>query len=539
MAVMMDPDHTHPVAIASTGTGAGALPSTRELVTSVFKDGRKILTTMAVVFGLMFLIALLTPPRYAATSSLLIMLGPEYTYRPAAGEMSAVNASFEREAILQTEINVLHSRPLLEEVLRTVGLEKVFPERVHPGIVSVILGGIGKGLHAIKAAITGGDSGEEPDPVKLALDDFGDMYGIEAERVGDVIRVSFTHKDPDVAAEVLNTTIHSFIERRRELFADPQSTLVEDQVAKLRDQASQAQGNLQAYKAAHDISNYETQLDILLHRRGEVAKDQQDAENLVSQLTQKVAALQVQQKIVPVDVMVYTETNSGERTKNIQDSLENMRAREIELQANYRPDSRPVQEIRLQIDKMEAELQRLRSDQSASATRKGRNLVYDNVVFELSKAQSDLSAAQARATLDKDQLADVDRQVQALNERRTDLLALERQSMAAEEGLKDAIKIYQDRKLMEDVAARKGANVRVIQDAEAPMKSTGIRKMIVIVGFVLALVAGAIVAVVSEFNRRGFLSPEKLERTLGIPVLVSIPDSRALRHGTAPPALTE
>ena len=54
--------------------------------------------------------------------------------------------------------------------------------------------------------------------------------------------------------------------------------------------------------------------------------------------------------------------------------------------------------------------------------------------------------------------------------------------------------------------------------------------------FVLALICGAFVAISSEFNRRGFLSPEKLERTLGIPVLVSIPDSRALRHsGGAPP----
>src|SRR5687767_2054229 len=120
MAVTLDPETGHPLAIGYSGGGSSALPSSRELATSLFKDGRKILLTMAAVFGLAFLIALLTSSRYTATSSLLVLLGPEYGYRGPAGENGSINAYFDRESILQTEINILKSRPMLEQVIRTV-----------------------------------------------------------------------------------------------------------------------------------------------------------------------------------------------------------------------------------------------------------------------------------------------------------------------------------------------------------------------------------------------------------------------------------
>lgn len=533
MAVTLDPDTGHPLAIGHSGGGSSALPTSRELATSLFKDGRKILLTMAVVFGLAFIIAVLTSSRYTATSSLLVLLGPEYGYRGPAGENGVFNAYFDRESILQTEINILKSRPMLEQVIRTVGLERIYPDMADPGLVSQAMTGV---RAAIKAMTGSSKSGEDEDPVKLAVESFGEDFDLEGERVGDVIHVSFTHEDPAVAAEVVNVTIRTYLEMRKHLFNDPQSALVETQVGQLQEQASKTQEQLQGFKAAHDIADYETQLDILLRSRGDLARDQQEAENAVSQLTQRAAALKSQLGSTPVDVTMYSDTNPGERLKNVQTNLEDLKAREIDLLTNYRPESGPVREIREQIAKREVEIAKIRRDDSAFAVRKGRNTVYDAISLDLLKTEGDLSAAVARASLDKQQIADLDKSIADLNQKRTELLGLERQNQSADEAYKAAIKIYQDRRLTEDVSSRKAANVRVIQAAEPPTRSTGVRKMIVIVGFILALVSGAFVAISSEFNRRGFLSPEKLERTLGIPVLVSIPESRALRHtGGAPP----
>jgi capsular polysaccharide biosynthesis protein len=43
-------------------------------------------------------------------------------------------------------------------------------------------------------------------------------------------------------------------------------------------------------------------------------------------------------------------------------------------------------------------------------------------------------------------------------------------------------------------------------------------------GVMLSIFMGALVAVLSNLLRRGYISPETLERRLGIPVLASIPD---------------
>jgi hypothetical protein len=67
-------------------------------------------------------------------------------------------------------------------------------------------------------------------------------------------------------------------------------------------------------------------------------------------------------------------------------------------------------------------------------------------------------------------------------------------------------------------------SVRVIQYAEVPDRPTNLRELVVGAGALASLAMGITVALLSHLFRRGYLSPEALERRLGVPVLASIPD---------------
>ena len=78
--------------------------------------------------------------------------------------------------------------------------------------------------------------------------------------------------------------------------------------------------------------------------------------------------------------------------------------------------------------------------------------------------------------------------------------------------------------MVEAVAAERATNVRVIQPARVPLRPHRLTLPILAAGAVFSLLAGVGAAVLSDATRPGVLSPEQVERRLGLPVLACIPE---------------
>ena len=277
-------------------TTANTVPSVREVLTSLFKDRRRILQSMIAVVLLMFAAAFLVHPRYDAKASLMVSIGSEYTYRPEAGQQTMVNQVEDREQILRTEIEILKSPSLQEEVVRTVGLERLYPDYVHPGIVDSARRAVQDAFKSLNRSVhtlfgTKNAVQAPRDPVQLAVDqEFYKAMGAEALKVGSVIELSFTHEDPEIAAETLNTLIEVYLRRRQSLYVDVQLPMVSDELQKASQRLAQADEQLREFKTANDISNYDAQVDILLHQKGDLERDRNDADNVLRQLSRRIGA---------------------------------------------------------------------------------------------------------------------------------------------------------------------------------------------------------------------------------------------------------
>ncbi|SFK81751.1 GumC family protein [Methylocapsa palsarum] len=438
----------------------------RVVLSCLVKDRRRILIAMSSVIALAFLLALMIKPVFVADSTLLVLLSPDYAPRMAGDESKpAASIVVDRDAILKDEVEILNSASLAKETLRKVGLDRVYPDLLKPpGLRAQISQSIGDGIRAL-FALAGAPKAPARaiDPLDLAAGSFSKDMTATADKAGNIIVVTFRHRDSVVAADVVNTQINDYFAKRAELLRDEQSALVARQADALRKELDRVSRAYSEFKNENDISDFSNQRLLLLRQQSELARDLQAAERAIAQSTQRLAVLRKELDAQPSD--------NGPYRNQIR--------------------TRPV--------------------------------VLDTLQVDRNRSQQELDASKARRDIDTTQLAQVDAQIRALSQKEFELERLDGQRKLVSDNFGRVMKALDTRMFEEDVMAKKTANVRVIQAAEIPVTPNNLRLVIIAGGVALGLFAGLATAFLSELFRRGYLRPETLEHHVRVPVLVSVP----------------
>jgi uncharacterized protein involved in exopolysaccharide biosynthesis len=114
-------------------------------------------------------------------------------------------------------------------------------------------------------------------------------------------------------------------------------------------------------------------------------------------------------------------------------------------------------------------------------------------------------------------------QLDALDAQERRFYALEHESQVANEEYSVYVRKLDEAQAYDSIERARAGSVRVIQPPAAAPEPKKLQGIIVDIGFVLSLMFTALVAAVTEFSRSGFLTPERLERNVGLPVLTAVP----------------
>ena len=503
------------------------LPSLREIAVSAWADRRRIRRAMAATLVLAVLLAVLLPARYVTSASLVVLLGSEFTYRPEAGTPQSVSSALDADQIMKAEVQILSSDDLHEAALRQVGLDRVYPGFADPpGPLSRLVAAIaGLPRAAMEAAGLPVAALRDIDPVALAVARrFDNDLVVEAVKDANVLNVTFRNRDAAVAAEVVNTLDALYLERRHALYGDVQSATVQAQVRGLAEALQQADAALADFKASHDIDSFGLQRDLLLHRRDDLARAVAESDAARAQLTARSGSITRQLASTPASVRGYTEDDPDSRAATLTTGLQDLRGRAAELATRYLPQSRVMQDAQAQVAAREAELSRLRADRSSSVQRQTRNPTLDALSLDGDRAATDLRAEVAHGAALATEARTVAAALHDLQDSDEALQQLERRREVADSAYRASAKVLDDRRMVEAVAAERATNVRVIQPARVPLRPHRLTLPILAAGVVFSLLAGVGTAILSEATRPGVLSPEQVERRLGLPVLACIPE---------------
>jgi uncharacterized protein involved in exopolysaccharide biosynthesis len=502
--------------VSSAPPSAPAL-QLREVVAGLLKERRKILLVTLVTFITTAAVAFLVVPNYSAQSTLLVLLSKDYAARSEVGSGRNVAGVLDRDAFLKAETDIIASEPLARRVVQQIGVGRLYPRLVHPSMIRQL---VAAAVRTTESAL-GMPSSPSPSLEDLATAAFSQHLSADADKAANVITVVFRHPDSQVAAEAVNDLVAAYLTKRVGLYAEVASTYLAGQAGFLHEQLEDASRRYAEFKASHDIVDYPMQRDILLHLQADLVRSQQSAVSQVAQFEQRLSIVDGELAQIPAELTVSSETDMLHRQENLRTALENLKLREAKLREDYRPDSPIVAKLEGQIRDAAAQLASARD--GGSVVRRGRNTVYDELVLDRAHIDQDLQAARVQDQQDKSHLALVGASLKVLESNAVQLADLDQRRNLIESDYHSVEQTLQSRRIVEGADAINN-NVRVIEPATPPLSRPHLRAAILVGGVLLSLLAGMITAIFCEVFRRGFIVAEKLERSLGLPVLVVIPE---------------
>ena len=440
----------------------------RDILSVIFKRKYTILAVFIIVFGSVLLWALLAPRVFEAKSILLVKLGREFM-RTSEGTGSPQGLLIQPETIMKSEMSILTSKDLIQRVIDTVGLENIYA----------------------------GSKKTDEKAAQAVISSFEQDLSVSNVPNSGLIQVAFTHRDPATAAKVVNTLVDKFKDKHLDVFGGKTTAFLERQEKALQQRLKESENSLSDYKQKTKVFSYDEQKTQLITSLATLDGRLKVAQNEVTELEEKAAFIQSPRWTVDLP--------SETRTQML-----NLQQKEQGLLEKYNENSRAVISARQEINALKESI-RLNHEEARRV--------------ELGKIQGQLAAARARAGSIKAQMRATEGELNALDNNGRQFQALKREAAQLEQNQQIYARKLEESLIMDDMDRQKMVAVSIVQKATVPAtpkKQKITRGAMVAGGFFGGIAAGIALAIVLELMTPGMPTPASAEKTLGVPVLVSV-----------------
>jgi polysaccharide biosynthesis protein PslE len=461
------------------------------IVYVLFRHKWLMLWTFCIGVGLVVIYSVVATPLYQAEADLYVKFGRDASsgvnISSGAGQASA---SADQENVLNSLIQLLTSDQLVGDVIQEIGLAKLYPAiAAKPPWVGTALG----------AAVR-----------KMT------RHGLTVKTVpnSNVIQLLYNHPDPLLAAKAVNLLVDKFTERELRLLRDPQSTFLQDQLDQFRGALRQAETALEQFRKQTGISSLDEERTLLLKQRADVESNADGNQAQVAELEQRRQTLQTELKSLPVNLKL------SDDDINAQSQLLQLRVQRQMLLNNYRADSKSVINVEQQI----AVLDRMAAQGATKLQRQMPSTSYQEIEVDLNRVSAQIAGLIGGQRTLETQHSDLDRRIAALDANDRKLKDLMRLYQIADLNYRTYFQNVQDARIADDLNKQKITTISEIQAADAPDIATYPKTMLLLVlGTVLSTLLALVIAFVREAFEERLNQPMQVERTLGIPVLASLP----------------
>jgi polysaccharide biosynthesis protein PslE len=464
--------------------------SLTDLLVMLWREKWLILLVSLLIFGPLAYFAIKLPRTYEASSNLIVLLGQEYVYQPRVGD-AARGAIPKTEEFIQSELELLRSPAIADRVIEKIGVGKVYPE-------------------VLKAAERAPPE-ERQQVIRSARVTLLKHFATVPSPNSSVIRTGFQHKNPEMAALVLNTLIDEYLSYRKTVLIDTRAEPLKIQKEAFVARLAEADAAIDTFLKENGLADFDTARTSASTLTQALTDQALQAEARRRETETRARSLRAKLDATPSEISLYTESNLRQRLLDLQ-------AERRALLARYKPESRPVQDIDRRIAEVQAFLAEEAAGQAGSE-RRGPNPVRQELETQVSQAEAEARAATEREIALKAQLTDTNGRLADLQRLQPAYQALLRDRALVEQGARDFATREQEARANQELASQASDNIRVIERATPPPKGRSLRLPAVVLGFGFAGFTGLMVGLLRALSRRGFQTAASARRTLGLPVL--------------------
>lgn len=486
----------------------------REILTLFFSNFR-LASKVIVVILLFTAVAPFFIGKYYTVTGEIIVLSKKLEQGYRAESMPGTSPRFLPVTLtdMETESSVLRSLPLLQATVTTLIKEGKLSAGYGP-IQTLI-------VQPVKKLF-----GEMPaDPSRDQVNSLSTqvLSGLEIATLpgSNVITVSYTDKDPELARTIVNALMDSFLEKRRQVMQNqaPQDFFYQKKEA-FQQLVKKLENDRVDLLNKYGVASPKDELNFALQESEEESKainqiqeNKQQSERWLQYLKEESTSLS-KKDVINTSLAFsfngsgagdefYVDTEMKQQAKSIADLI----AEYNDARFTFKPDSPRVDQLLSRLNEQKRRLETL----------------VHNRIKEREQALLILNETLASKT----------GHIQALQQRLGNLkqAAAEESALLTElNAAKDAFFRYSQQ--FEEYRSEQASNlqdlenVKILSQPAYPLQASSPRATLVwIIGTLAALIAGVVTALISAFFGRTFVTPDQMQSALNIPVLAVFDDT--------------
>ncbi|MEZ5954526.1 MAG: Wzz/FepE/Etk N-terminal domain-containing protein [Hyphomonas sp.] len=435
---------------------------------------------------------------FTARSRLLVSLGDEYIFRPSVGPESNP-VSPDMDALIQSELEMLRSPVVASEALSRFDLERVFPKL------------LAACYHEFEDIV--GTEQFDFSCRQLAVQQLNQSFSAAAAPEIPVLTSTFTHEEPEVAAEVLNAIIGAYLNYRSSVFADSNSSGLAQQRDRFEASLKQADDQIRQFLVDNGIGNFDSERDTIKQLYQSASGELLSVESRMRLVDGQLKTYEQQILSIAPEQDMYVDDTS-------QQTLADLRLEREQKLTRYTADSRVIQEIDKRIAEVESYF--ASRDGLQGTVRRGPNPLYQQI-------ETSIKTLQAEAASLRDQQAELKRQIagfETRQQRLTDLEPRYQELIRGRDILEQNVRSFAEREMearaRSELVQQSFNNIRVLEPAIPPVKGHSLKLPVAILSLLVAGFTALMAGLARALTQTRFSTGRSIERTLGIPVIAQV-----------------
>ena len=486
--------------ISSNGRGSQTF-SSRDLIAIGFRHKRPILITFSAILLGAVLAAIVQPREYQASTKFLIehqRLDPIVSPNQDPG----VIRQDVPEEELNSEVELLQDGDVLRQVVLATGLQH------RRSLLSYLW---------VK--------GTEETRIARAVSRLGKDLQIALARKSNLIAVTYTSSDPQLAVRVLQALDEAYLQKNLSVHHPPgEFQFFDQQTENYKKTLADAEGQLQTFSQQEGGVSPQLTRDITLQKLSEFTATLQQIYADIAATEQRIDALEKQSGATPERLTTQLRAvDDAQVLQGLKTTLMTLELKRTELLTKYQPTYPLVQEV----DKQIAETRTSIATEEGKPVRDettDRNPTYAWINQELAKAKADDSGLKARAAAIQATIAQYRGKAHELDEKGILQQALLRKVKTEEENYLLYQHKREEARMTDALDRTRILNVAIAEQPTVPSLPSNSPWTVLLMGALLATSVSIGMAFTLEYTDPSFRTPSEVLSELNIPVLAAVPE---------------
>ncbi|HEV8523052.1 MAG TPA: Wzz/FepE/Etk N-terminal domain-containing protein [Terriglobales bacterium] len=481
-------------------------PTMRDIAAIAFRHRQLMAISFLGVFLGAVLCALLIPSEYEAGMKILVK---QERVDPVVSAEANIPAQFAHRAVTEEELNsevqLITSRDLLEKVVIACELDS-------------------KGLPLWSRVMLRGAPHEAK--VARAVRQLEKDLDVEPMRKSNLIEVTYTSSDPQLAAQVLRKLSEYYQEKHLAVHR-PAGALefFQRQTEQYRQRLSESQRRLGEFSKQQGTIAAQLERDNALVKVNEFETSLRQTMSAIAEARNRIRTLEQQAGTTPERVVSAERNVNAQLLTELKSKLLGLELKRTELLAKYSPTYKLVVDVDAQIQQTREAL----AAEEAAPVREittNQNPTSQWIAAELAKARTELASLQARAVATERTVSAYRQSAAVLDEKRMQQDDLLRAAKTEEANYLLYMNKLEEARISDAMDSKRILNVTLAEAPTVPDEPLYSGLFLMLLGTILAGMASVGSAVVADYLDPSFRTPAELEAHLHLPALAAIPEER-------------